>query len=292
MKTGAEIHFIAGQLFTLGILAIAVLPRLPHDVGCGVGGRQSHRFRKALIGLVCFTTLRTALFHFRDISGALVIVDGALGTIHVVGQSFLCMSTAYLLQTRLVNVVNISGQVPGRSLVPKLGAVLLLTVLGSIGSSAKSPNLWCLVNLAEAISCQPVIQTLRQYTAVSFVGNGRRPSILQGPIITQMLLVCEYWYLVTSVLNFLAEATDHAALVDRDTPLALLLAAIRHNQDNGINDWTRLLLHAVFQNSLDELQSVQQPGSAFQEDSAESDVEAASEISTGIVRRRGRVGLV
>ena len=71
MKTGAEVHFIAGQIYALGVLAIALLPRLPHDVGCGVAGRQSHRFRQALIGLVGFTTLRTALFHLRDISGAL-----------------------------------------------------------------------------------------------------------------------------------------------------------------------------------------------------------------------------
>lgn len=78
--------------------------------------------------------------------------------------------------------------------------------------------------------------------------------MFQGPIITQMLLVCEYWYLTTSILSFVVEATDTTDDErDNENPLALISQAIRNNQDNGVDDWTRLLLHAVFQNSMDEL---------------------------------------
>lgn len=308
MKSGAEVHFIAGQIFTLGVLAIAVVPRLPsdHHDGSGwgaiVGGKHSRNFRWALLLLVAFTTLRTVFFHlFRHVSssGFLLVLDNVLGTVHVVGQSFLCLTTAYALQLQLVHVVNIDGRVPGRSLVPVLILVLALTVIASIGASAIHPNVWCLENLAEAASCWPVIQTLKQYTRVSFTNTNGRSTIFQGPVITQMLLVCEYYYLTTSLLCFVAEAfaarpdDEDNSLVADDTnnPLSLLSQAVRHNQDNGVDDWTRLLLHAVFQNGMDELRQVRSaspPSSA--DDATENGGSAAEEAppdTTALVRRRG-----
>jgi len=41
---------------------------------------------------------------------------------------------------------------------------------------------------------------------------------------------------------------------EEDHPIVVLLAAVEHNQDSGIDDWTRLLIHSIFLNSLDEMQ--------------------------------------
>ena len=78
-----------------------------------------------------------------------------------------------------------------------------------------------------------------------------------------MLTVAEIWYLVTSVTSFLAEAADktHGEMptTTQGHFLQLLSIAVRQNQDNGVDDWTRLLLHAVFLNGLDELHHVVVP---------------------------------
>jgi len=51
MKAGAEIHFLAGQIFTLGVMVIAVAPRMPNDENVlprlHIGGDISFSFRRA-----------------------------------------------------------------------------------------------------------------------------------------------------------------------------------------------------------------------------------------------------
>lgn len=256
MKAGAEAHFLAGQIFTLGIAAVAILPRMPSDESnCTVGGKLSYPFRRALLGLTMIGIIRTIGFHLHHPNSVFLrTLDVALGTLHVVGQSFLCLTTAYILQCQLSNFINIEGGTPGRSLVPALVIVLILAILGAALSEVVHPNFWCLVNLAEAYSCFPVLKTLRLYASVTTLG-GRQHG--RGPILVQILMVIEYWYLTTSLLSFVGEAADdvHENLDQAEgRPIQILLQAIRHNQDNGVDDWTRLVLHSVFLNSIDELQ--------------------------------------
>lgn len=256
MKTGAEIHFLAGQLFTIGLAAIVVLPRMPFDEVGTIGGRLSFPFRRALLMLVIIGLIRVMSCHIRPITASwMLILDGVLGTIHVVGQSFLCLTTAYLLQCQLVDYINIEGGRPGRSLVPYLVVISVLAIVGAVVSPLSQSNLWSFVNLAEAISVWPVVKTLKTYTMVTSGGAGGR-----GPILTQMLAITEYWYLTTSILAFLAETClQQDDDLYEDSLLSfpvLVMQAIRLNQDNGIDDWTRLLMHAVFLNQLDELQHI------------------------------------
>ena len=261
MKAGPEAHFLSGQLFMLGIAAVAVLPRMPSDTQrWTIGGRLSFPFRRALLILVAISLFRVVCFHVISIDSTslyLLELDAALGTVHVIGQTFLCLTTAYLLQRQLSNYINIEGSAPGRNLVPFLFGVSCLTIIGSLGSNTFHTGWGCLTNLAEAISCYPVLKTLRLYRSVTTSGSLRDG--LRGPVLTQMLTVSEFWYLSTSLLSFVAEALDKThgemALAEGQF-LKLLSIAVRHNQDNGVDDWTRLLLHAVFLNGLDELHHV------------------------------------
>lgn len=278
MKAGAEVHFLAGQIFTLAIAAVAILPRMPTDhSGCTIGGKLSHPFRRALVGLLIIGVVRVfgCHLHHPD-SSFLRLADGVLGTLHVIGQSFLCLTTAYILRCQLCEFINIEGGTPGRSLITALSIISILTVAGAVLSELVHPNYWCLVNLAEAYSCFPVLKTLKLYASVTTVG-GRQHR--RGPVFIQILMILEYWYLATSILSFVGEAADNHKEPDHTDGqrLQLFLAAIRHNQDNGVDDWTRLMLHSVFLNSIDELQhfsssaSTNGNGHSSNTDSAEDD---------------------
>ena len=102
MKAGAEVNFVAGQLFTLGVALLAVGPRMPFDKPSeiGVGGRLSYPFRRALLVLVALGATRVIFCHILFPSWSLC--DALLGTIHVVGQSFLERSS-FLFRTKIEN---------------------------------------------------------------------------------------------------------------------------------------------------------------------------------------------
>lgn len=292
MKAGAEAHFISGQLFSLGIAAIAVIPRMPFEgsnnnygsssnscmAGRSIGGRLSNPFRKVMLFLVAIGLVRVVgcHLHLTPDSTTLLVTDTVLGTIHVVGQSFLCLTTAYILQKQLAQYINIPGGRPGKSLVPFLGIIFVLAALGSIATTFfQRHNSWCLVNLAEAISCYPVLQTLQMYTSVTAASsaagsnsmNHRHNDIFRGPILTQMLTVTEIWYFIASALSFVAEAfktsngTDEERVVGA-TLYILFQAAVGQHHDTGVSDWTRLLMHSVFLNSIDELQHMSPPSAS------------------------------
>mmetsp|Transcript_8392 Transcript_8392/g.13888 ORF Transcript_8392/g.13888 Transcript_8392/m.13888 type:complete len:299 (-) Transcript_8392:112-1008(-) len=298
MKAGAEVHFLAGQIFTLGVAAVAIAPRMPSDDNLfpsfSVGGRLSFPFRRALVFLVCLGVIRVLVCHVHHPNSMqLAAIDGVLGTVHVVGQSFLCLATAYLLECKLENYINIE---PGRSLLPVLVLILTLTVLGAALSAFVHPNYWSLVNLAEAASCLPVLKTLTTYASVTTVG-GRHHG--RGPIMVQVLRMVEYWYLTTALLSFLAEAMDDTYdNIDNaeGRPIQIILGAVRHNQENGIDDWTRLLVHSVFLNTIDEMEHFSAGATASSAaattpdtatDSSEIDLEDKPLVSVKNFRHRG-----
>ena len=285
MKVGAEVHFLSGQVFMLGVAAIAILPRVPSDIthNSSIGGRLSLPFRRALVWLIGIGIVRTLACHLitvdqsvgelntdsSKIASILAIVDATLATIQITGQSFLCLTTAYIMQCQMEGIINIEGGSPGRSLIPYLLTVMVLAVSGTLLSAFLNPYFFCLVNLGEAISVKPVVDTLRTYASISTIStdddSDRRDHRLyrnnQGPVLVQALLIVEYWFLTTSIFSCISELIDMSAptaINDRSQSMAItifriLLDAIRTNQDNGIDDWTRLLLHSVFLNSVDEL---------------------------------------
>ena len=219
MKAGAEIHFLAGQLFTLGVATLAVGPRMPFDKPneLAIGGRLSYPFRRSLLGLVILGAIRVVLCHIFFPGWSML--DAVLGTVHVVGQSFLCLTTAYLLQVQLSNVINIS---PGSSLMSILIAVTILTILAPILASQIHPNFQSLEHVAEALSCHGVLSTLHTYSAVTAPSSSGR-----GSFLTQLVRLTEYWFLTTSILAFLGEASHGSLLTkfhqdEEDHPIATI----------------------------------------------------------------------
>lgn len=262
MKAGSEIHFLAGQVFILGVACTSIVPRLPSDDNrFSIGGRLSSPFRRALVVLVAIGILRVSVFHFvlpfDNDSAILHVLDGTLGATQVFGQSFLCLTTAYLLQVKLSNYINIEGGVPGRSLIPTLVAVFLVTVLSSFLSKSIHGKWACLINFGEALSCRPIVSTLKVYSSFTTRGGDHGG---RGSVLVQTLLTIEYWFLTTSVIAFFAEyffGNYVEEQQDSGSELSwyiLLLEGIRQNQDNGVDDWARLLVHAIFLNSVDEVE--------------------------------------
>lgn len=288
-------QFLAGQIFTLGVAAVAIAPRMPSDENLfpslSVGGRLSFPFRRALVFLVCLGVVRVFACHVHHPnSSQLAAIDGVLGTIHVVGQSFLCMTTAYILECKLENYINVE---PGQSLRPIVMLNLALTILGATLSAFVHPNYWCLVNLAEAASCLPVLKTLTTYASVTTVG-GRHHG--RGSVLVQVLRMVEYWYLTTTLLSFVSEIMDdtHNDVDNAEgRPLQIILGAIRHNQENGTDDWTRLLVHSVFLNTIDEMEhfssastAASSPSGATPANTTNSDMDIESKLLVPVKLRQ------
>lgn len=146
--------------------------------------------------------------------------------------------------------------------MPYLTAIFILTVVGCLLSTFHSTYWFVLVNIAEGLSCYPVIQILKAYASVT-TSNHR------GSIIVQILLTMEYWFLTTSLLSCFAECLElsttsnvkisHVTNILEGKFVAysgfkIVLTAIQANQNNGIDDWARLFLHSVFLNLLDEME--------------------------------------
>jgi len=246
---------VAGQIFTICVALLAVAPRMPFDSNGTIGGKLSFPFRRALLLLVAVGVTRVLVCHI--FFPGQIFLDNLLGIVHVVGQSFLCLTTAYILQLRLSQVINIT---PGASLMPVLVAIAVIAPLGAVLAHTAHPNFWSLVNIAKASSCYVVLQTLATYASVTTSGSHGR-----GSFLAQLVRMAEYWFLATSILAFVGEVLhghiltryqhlDGNNVEDEAHPIVVLLDAVRHNQDSGVDDWTRLLIHSIFLNSLDEMQ--------------------------------------
>ena len=242
----------------MGAAAVAVVPRQPLDRAgcCVVGGNLSNPFRRAILWFAGFGLIRTLACHFHHPDSVLLAtIDGVLGTIQTTGQTFLCLTTAYLLQTQLSCMINVMDL--WRGLQQALAVVVVLVVCGQLlASQLQQPEYYCLVSLAEVISCVPVLQTLGVYGRLT-TSSGR------GNVLLQILVVVEVWFLATAVVAFVGEALQIGVEADDDTDpstVQILFETFRQNQDAGVNDWTRLMAHSIFLNAIDEISHFQSFG--------------------------------
>lgn len=233
---------IAKRFLIVGVAFAAVRPRMPFDTRWSIGGNLSHRFRVLLLAVVGINFCRLVLSEngeaYSKVSG---LFADLLGVVEVTGLTFLCFLTPYILETSLTNFIHVR---PGQGFyVPLVGAVIL-SFLGVILSHKVHKNLWCLKKLANAVSAPPVITVLRQFNQVSTAqahGNG----FMMG----QAALSIEYWHFWLQI----ACAIGYACNRHTTDPSYwdVLLEAARSTAFMG--DWTRVLMHALFLNGIDEL---------------------------------------
>mmetsp|Transcript_26696 Transcript_26696/g.57440 ORF Transcript_26696/g.57440 Transcript_26696/m.57440 type:complete len:289 (-) Transcript_26696:46-912(-) len=244
---------ISQQLFILGVTAVAILPRLPSDktrwsIGSGNVGYPFRRLLLVLAGL--------NLLHFVLSSSKFIFIASVLKVSSIIAHNFLCLLTPYLLQKWLASCINIQ---PGRDLTRWLWAVSLFGVAGVYLSSAFHPRFFALEELAHAMSCIPVISTLKTYNRVTTPGHGR------GTVMSQTVLLVEYWHIVSQITCAIGYAFGGDSLVaemggggsitqENSNQIAALLRALR--EGDFMTDWSRVLVHAIFMNQLDELSFV------------------------------------
>ena len=238
------------RFYVLGVLAAAVIPRQPSDHGAGaswIGGRLSRNFRILLLVIVTVNFCRLLLSDDtpRDKeSGYHQLGSDLLGVVEVTGLTFLAFLTPYVLETGLAQFMNI---IPGRNLKIPLILSALLSFFGVVLSRMVHPNFWALKKLANAVSGPPVIRALRSYNRFTTSETHGR-----GFVIGQSVAVIEYWHLVIQLSCAAAYAMNrHLDRTEEETILDRMMEAAR--SISFVADWTRILVHAMFLNMLDEM---------------------------------------
>lgn len=238
---------IAKRFLIIGVALAAIVPRMPFDDRWSIGGGLSNRFRKLLLAIVTINFSRLFLSGNKEFSKTSGLFSDLLGVLEVTGLTFLCFLTPYILETRLTNFIHIR---PGRTFYYPLIGAALLSFFGVLLSRAVHPNLWCLKKLANALSGPPVINVLRQFNLVTTAqahGNG----FMMG----QATLTVEYWHLCLQLFCFVGYAFDrHISSEEEGTGWDTFLEAARSIAFLG--DWTRVLMHALFLNGIDEMNNL------------------------------------
>eukprot|EP00571_Detonula_confervacea_P004341 CAMPEP_0172320858 /NCGR_PEP_ID=MMETSP1058-20130122/41628_1 /TAXON_ID=83371 /ORGANISM="Detonula confervacea, Strain CCMP 353" /LENGTH=267 /DNA_ID=CAMNT_0013036215 /DNA_START=405 /DNA_END=1205 /DNA_ORIENTATION=+ len=235
--------------FVLGVVAVAVIPRQPSDDRVrwwSIGGRLSHNFRKLLLVIAAVNFCR--LFLSGDVPRKELetyqLGSDFLGVVEVTGLTFLCFLTPYVLQQGLSHFFHI---IPGKSLKFPLCLAALLSFLGIFLSRTVHPNFWALKKLANAVSGPPVISTLRSYNSFTTAQSHGR-----GFVFAQTVIVIEYWHLILQLCCAAAYALNRDTIgTDEETLSDRIMKATRSIA--FVTAWTRVLVHAMFMNQLDEM---------------------------------------
>lgn len=235
------------RLFIAGVVSISIIPR--HQVvrdRCSIGGEISHPFRKLLLVVAALSFMRPTLSAFPPHSWLGYVAD-IEGVISQLGQIFICLLTPYLLQTWLAPLINIGGK-PGANLM----LPLYLTTTASIISVALIRfvhlRFWSLRVLATVISTPPVLDTLKMFNSVTTRGGHHEG---RGTVLSQSLMATEWWFAVTQLLCAIGYGLEVSKDPSEYTLWDSILAAFR--KIKFLSDWTRILVHAIFMNQLDEI---------------------------------------
>ena len=238
---------LSKRLFIWGVLAIVVIPRHHIDrTQWSIGGNLSHSFRKLLLASVILNLCRL----FAKLNGHVRLLADILGILQVVSLSFLCFLTPYVLQTWMVQRINIPGGKPGSNLIGPLYGAGILSILGVVLCRVVHPNLWCIKRLGNLVSAPPILHTMQMYNSLTSVGGLHHDG--RGTISGQTLVIVEYWHVVTQLLCVLGFALDkHHASEEDYSQWDYCLKAFRDIA--FVSDWTRVCVHGMFINLLDEM---------------------------------------
>jgi len=235
------------RFLILGVVAASVIPRQPSDNGgvWSIGGRLSHNFRKLLLAIVAVNFCRLFLSDDLQKSGTYQLGSDLLGVVEITGLTFLCFLTPYVLEVGLSHYNK--GIRPGEDLKLPLFLAAFLSLLGVVLSRDVHPNFWALKKLANATTGPPVIKILKSYNKFTTAKSHGR-----GFVFSQTMLVIEYWQVIVQLCCAAAYALNHNNAIgsEEETVWDRTLQAARSIAFAA--DWTRVLMHAIFLNQLDE----------------------------------------
>ncbi|KAL3934325.1 MAG: hypothetical protein SGBAC_009935 [Bacillariaceae sp.] len=236
---------ITKRLFMTGIVAVAIVPRQHIDESrCSIGGGTiSHSFRKLLLASLVINWMR--LFSKIAKFNTLTIT---LGMIQILSLTFLCFVTPYILQTWMATRIFI-GKRPGENLMVPLYLAAILATSGMVLAKTVNPIYWGINRLGNVVTGPPVLKTLKMYNSLTNVGSHHAG---RGNILCQTLYVFEVWCMITEFLCAVGYGFgDHSKSKSDYTAWDSMLLGFR-----GISFFsffTRVLVHSIFVNLLDEL---------------------------------------
>jgi hypothetical protein len=285
---------VAGTVFVMGVVAATVVPRLPNDESWwSIGGNISHPFRRMVVILALLHAFRVFCLPSQGLeSDSLVYV--LLKVTESFWLCFICLLTPYLLQLRLVNLINIGGR-PGQNIMPWLYANMVLQFLGmALSSYFHSDSFWGIKKLGDALSGPPVIRTVKLYSSITTVNtnagsNGRG----RGFVMAQMILALEYWNLAVTLLSAMAYFLDqksHTTIENTNQfdSMEEVFAGLRTS--GSYSTWTRVLAHGMLLNSIDEAQHFAPDKSYREKNTDDNDVgptdPANDNLGVALVSRR------
>jgi len=186
----------------------------------------------------------------------LKVMAQILGIVQILSLTFLCLITPYILQTWMATRIYIGGR-PGQNLIMPLYASGILSIAGMFLAKTGNPNFWALNRLGTVVTGPPVLKTLKMYNSLTTVGGQHAG---RGNILCQTLYVTEVWCMIAQILCAVGYAfQDPTKPKNEYTALDCVLAGFRDIA--FVSGWTRVLIHSIFVNLLDELSMTQAPGS-------------------------------
>jgi hypothetical protein len=247
---------LAEALFSTCAAIVVIVPRTASSSDW-IGGDLASPFRRSVLFLSMMNVFRNTCFEdrrFTIISTASTVTSSSedqvprsnestiayyvLTSIESFGLCFLMLLMPYLLQCRLIEVINIR---PGRNLMLWLRVILALYITATV-LAWHDPNLWAFKRLGDALGCIPVIKTLQLFRRVYGSRGGSQLTI-------QTLEVLEMFSFVVTV----AAAAEYLF----DDHLQSRSQAIRVG--SLFVSQTRVMFHGLLLNVMDEANHVPTP---------------------------------
>lgn len=231
-----------------------VRPRLPldrsnHWIGCEPG-RFSRPMRIQFVTVYAVRTIRllSRWMPWNDIVWRPLLVT------ELIGMSWGCLLTPYLLRCFMQSRIKLAGHTPGEPIQRWLIGLSALFVMGVVLAYMFEWQLgWAMVRLGNALSTVPVVQALKQYNMLTTPSG---PDKGKGLVIAQVLLAYEQFYACLSLVAFTGETIQSMGTYSNG--VMLLLRGMRKNSIMESN-WIRASLHAIFICQLDEMSVSMQP---------------------------------
>jgi len=237
-----------GLIYVVAVTAIAILPRMPDDEPCSIGGKLSRGFRNLLMVIASIDIMRKIFVtHTPEVlDKAMVVTESSL-------ISLLSLLMAFLVRVWMSERINFQGaRQCGKGLMPWVYLIMTLSLSGNILASMFEDQrtinhyFWIIKKIAEALSFIPVDQTLQMLSKAMPAA----PRSKRGSVLVQMVYVGEYYALLAHITDICCRL--YIVFNIADGTKTAIHTEWTLSMNNHFAIFTRILCHSVFLNLLDE----------------------------------------